>query len=82
MIKLAGTTTNGRKLVVLGITEMNVTRLREGKPIHIHAEDVNLPGVEIVITLGKDDATLNEQFAPLIGPETTVRDHRSKASRQ
>lgn len=79
MIKLAATTDRGRKLVVLGITEGNVMRLREGKPIHIHGEEVNLPGFEIWIALGKDEETLAEQFKPLIGPETAVRDHRKDA---
>lgn len=79
MIKLGATLNNGRKLLLLGITEGNVTRLREGKPIHIHCEDLNLPGVEIVITLGATEDDLAKQFKPLIGPQTTVRDHRTEA---
>jgi hypothetical protein len=78
MIKLAATTDKGRKLVLLGITEGNVGRLREGKPIHIHGEELNLPGFEIWITLGADEDALAKQFSPLIGPETAVRDHRTE----
>lgn len=79
MIKLGATTDKGRKLLVLGITEGNVQRLREGKPIHVHGEEMGAPGVEVVIVLGANEEALAEQFAPMIGPETDVRDHRTAA---
>lgn len=68
----------GRTIIFLGLEEGNVTRLREGKPIHIHADQLGFNG-EIVIILGKDAASLHEQFKPFLGPETTVHDNRSLA---
>lgn len=74
MIKMMATGKDGRKIVLLGITDGNIQRLREGKPIHIHGEEMGLGPMEIWIITGKDEATLTEQLAPLIGPETRVRD--------
>ena len=72
---------NKNAIVLLGITDGNIQRLREGRPIHIHGEEMNLPGVEIWIITGRDEATLGKQLAPLIGPETIVRDMQ-KAPKQ
>ena len=67
----------GRLLILLGLEEGNVDRLRNGKPIHIHADDLGFAG-EIVIILGKDADHLAEQLAPMIGPSTDVRDERNR----
>lgn len=77
MIKMSGVGKNGRKIIILGITDENIRRLRDGKPIHIHADSLGIFG-EIVILAGKDEATLQEQLAPLIGPETTIRDEAGR----
>jgi formylmethanofuran dehydrogenase subunit A len=78
LIQAAATHPNGRRVIFLGLEEGNVTRLREGKPIHLHADHLGFPG-EIVIILGKDAAALQEQFKPFIGPETTMHDYRKLA---
>lgn len=67
----------GRLTLVLGLEEGNVERLRAGKPIHIHADDLGFVG-EIVILLGKDSNALSEMLSPLIGPNTDVRDERNR----
>ncbi len=67
----------GRRIILLGLEEGNIERLRQGKPIHIHADELGFKG-EIVIILGKDADELRKLLAPMIGPETDVRDDRER----
>ena len=67
----------GRRVIILGLEEGNVDRLRAGKPIHIHADELGFKG-EIVVILGKDADALHAAMAPMIGPETDVRDDRER----
>jgi hypothetical protein len=73
MIRMAATNTRGRKIIVLGLSEKNIEKLREGKPIHIHADEMGFPG-EIMIFTGKDEASMAEMVKPFIGPDTDVRE--------
>lgn len=77
MIRATVTSGAGRRMILLGLEEGNVTRLREGKPIHIHADELGFAG-EIVIILGKDADALRDALAPLIGPETAIKDERGR----
>jgi len=78
MIQATATHPNGRRIIFLGIEEGNVTRLREGKPIHIHADQLGFAG-EIVIVLGKDSAELQAMFKPFLTPDTVIRNNRDIA---
>jgi hypothetical protein len=80
MIKMRGEGAKGRPVIILGLSEANIDRLREGKPIHLHADDMGFVG-EIVIFVGKDEATMARQMQPFIGPGTVVHDE-SKRPRQ
>ena len=77
MIRATITSAAGRPVILLGLEEGNVTRLREGKPIHIHADELGFAG-EILIILGKDAEALRETLAPMIGPSTAIRDDRAR----
>lgn len=79
MIKAVANGANGRKIVLLGITDKNIEKMREGKPIQIHGEEMTLDKIDIWIITGKDEAHLQEMLSPLIHPEKTdVRDHREE----
>jgi hypothetical protein len=67
---------NGRTIVLLGLSDMNIAKMREGKPIHIHGEEMGIGKIDICIITAKHEATLQGMLAPLIGPETVVRDLR------
>lgn len=69
---------NGRTLVLLGITDQNIARLREGRPIHIHGEEMGIGPLDICIITGKDEADLVKTLKPMIGDETAMRDLRSE----
>jgi hypothetical protein len=77
MIRMSAETGAGRRLIVLGLSEKNIEKLREGKPIHIHADDMGFAG-EIMIFTGKDEATMTDMVKPFIGPETQVNDERNR----
>ena len=78
MIKMGGTKPDGRKMVVLGLSEGNLMRLREKKPIVIHGEEIGWGKHDIIICWGETEEKLVEELGSMIGPETNVRDHRGE----
>jgi hypothetical protein len=77
MIKLSGVQGDGRPIIILGLSEMNVTKLREKMPIHINADELGFPG-EIVIILGDTEDSLAKELHELISERTRVADHRGE----
>jgi hypothetical protein len=61
MIRFSGSSNRGRAIIGIGISEGNVQRLKEGKPIHIHADDMGFAG-EIVIFYGETEDLLAKQL--------------------
>lgn len=76
MIKMSADTKDNRKLVMLGLSFINITKLLEGQPIRVRGNDVNVPGIDIVLFAGEDEDTMKTELASLIGPDTIVTDHR------
>jgi hypothetical protein len=76
MVKAKATMSDGRAMIVLGISEGNVTRLRRGHPLYFDPSELRIePGTVIgAITLfyGGTDAELGRTLCSLIGPETEV----------
>lgn len=67
-----------RPLVIIGLSEGNLARLREGKPAgtdeQVHA---SLP-CDVVICYGATTGELYAQFAPLMGEDTLMTVHDAK----
>ncbi len=77
MIKAIATGKDGRQVLFLGLSDLNVTRLKEGLPIHMHGEEIGAK-MDVVIVYGAtEDAIRRELLGDLIGPDTDVRDSRS-----
>ena len=74
MIKMSGTH-GKRKVILLGLSEGNLMRLREKKPIIIHAEEMMIDH-DIIICWGQTEEALAKELGHLISSETVVRDHR------
>jgi hypothetical protein len=77
MLKMhaGGTKDDGKPfhLVILGLSHMNLARLKEGKPIDIDATDVGLPeGTRIMIFSGETEQSMARELQALIGPDTKV----------
>lgn len=61
MIRFNGRNERGRLLLGFGISEGNVQRLKEGKPIHIHADEMGFAG-EIMIFYGETEDEIARQL--------------------
>jgi len=77
MIRMLGhNTKTKRPMIILGLSDNNIKALRDGKPIHIHADDMGYPG-EIIIFTGKTE----DDMAKMILENFEVGrfdDHRKK----
>jgi len=73
---LAHNSKTKRPMIIFGLTDINIQRMREGKPIHVNADDMGYPG-DIVIFTGKDEDTMAKMIMENfeIGRFT---DHRKK----
>lgn len=54
MIKAIANTKEGRKILIMGLSDLNVEKLTEGKPIHFDLEPLGMEGA-IVILHGKTE---------------------------
>lgn len=60
-------------LVILGLSHMNLAKLKEGKPIDIDGTEVGLPaGFRIIIFSGETEQKMAREMESLIGPDTKV----------
>jgi hypothetical protein len=79
MIKMGGTTKSGRKFVLLGLSEVNLVRLREKKPIVVFGTELRMPELEmLVICWGETEDDLTKELGRMIDENTRVRDHRDE----
>lgn len=62
------------RIVLLGLTDENLRRLKAGEPIRVSAETHPHfpPELVICILAGEDAAAIQTQLAPLIGPHTKL----------
>lgn len=82
MIKLMGTNPKtGRKLFSMGISNGNIRKLKEGKPIVVFGPEVGLDH-DIMIFWGETEEKMVEMLKPFIGPETVVRDELTNRPRK
>lgn len=76
MVKATAMMADGRALIVMGISEENVKRLKNGQPIYFDPATLKIaPGTAVgAITLfyGKDEGELARTIHTLIGPRTDV----------
>jgi hypothetical protein len=74
MIKLsAANPKTGRDMLVIGLSEGNLQRMREGKPVHIHGEEWGQK-FDLMIFWGETEQAMVKMVEPFIGPETIMRD--------
>ena len=76
MFKAKAKAGDGRTLVLLGLTDENLKRLKQGQPIDIDTSVLQVaPGEtvgHICIFYGKDEASIGRELESLIGPQTIV----------
>lgn len=77
---IAKAETPDREILILGLTEENLARIQQGKPLVVSSRTnappgaLPHPGYEIVIMTGKDENAIRQLFEQhgMIGPETEV----------
>lgn len=78
MIRAAAKTDKGRTIVMLGLEDGNLQLLQEGKPIHIHFEEMDIPfAAEICIFYAKDKMETEKEFQKFITKETNTNERRN-----
>lgn len=60
MIKAAGTTGDGRPLLVIGLSGENMTRLMANEPILFDAADLGLPEMRVLIVGGRTENDIRD----------------------
>ena len=73
MIKFKGwDSKRGRDIVGFGLSEGNLERLRDGKPIEIDMQTMGLSPMTVLIFYGETEEKMQESLKHLIGPDTKV----------
>ena len=62
LIKAVTTLDDGRKLLILGLSEMNIRELKKGRPISIELEKLGLEG-QIAIVYGETEADIVDELS-------------------
>jgi hypothetical protein len=76
MIKATGRMPDGRVLMVLGLSEANIQRLKAGEPIYFDMAALKFAPTDrlgaVTVFYGEDEAAMTRTIHGLIGPQTTV----------
>ena len=62
-------------LLIFGLSDLNVERLKEGKPISFNGKDLKLPEFDILIFHAKDEEAMYRLMEEQIGSKTEVINH-------
>ena len=62
MVKLGAKNNDGKPVVILGLSELNITHLKEGKPILIDLLPFGMDG-QAVITYGKTEEVITQELS-------------------
>jgi hypothetical protein len=81
MIKLSAYNAKTKTdMIVLGLSDGNLNRLRQGHPIHILGKEWD-KSFDLMIFWGPTEEAMAKMVEPFIGPDTRVEDH-SKEKKQ
>lgn len=73
MIKALMHTTAGERIVLLGLSAENMTRLMADEPIPIDLADLDLPRQRIIIVGAATEEAITESLRAYLGPNTQFR---------
>lgn len=71
MIKFRASTDDGF-ILGFGLSEENVKRLKQGKPILIDLDEMGIHGGKLTIFYGKTEAKMARELSEMIGPDTEI----------
>ncbi len=73
MIKFTATTRNGRKVIGLGFSHMNLDRLKANEPIRFKGEVIGMDGIDVLIFAGKTEESMAKELDPMITAQTIIK---------
>jgi hypothetical protein len=78
MIKAKAKSPEGKEILLFGLSEENITRLRMQQPIIVIGEEMGVPNFDIIIMWGQteDDIIAELSAANMVSSETKVNDDR------
>lgn len=73
----------GRPCLGIGLSDFNIEKLKQGHPIHLNAESLDLPELkvkDIIILWGVTEQAMYQELIGrgLIDKETVIKDDRNK----
>jgi len=73
MIKFTTHHPDGKLVIGLGLSHVNLKRLKEGQPIVFDLKELGLTlNAEVFVFAGKTEASMQKDLGQYIGPETVV----------
>jgi hypothetical protein len=70
MLKMRTRLSDGRELLILGLSQINLDRLKADQPIAFKGDTVGLPGLEIMIFAGETEQSMARDLSEFVGPNT------------
>lgn len=62
----------GNGFIMFGLTDINLKKLQEGKPIKFNLSEMGLPSMEVIIIHGKDENTLYQELKQFKSKDAVV----------
>lgn len=59
-------------IILLGLTDENLRRLQANQPIKFNTKELGIGDFEVIILHGKDEDSITDLIAPMIGPKTKI----------
>ena len=75
MIKGAGQTADGRPVLLIGLSNENIRRLKADDPIRFEMAPMGLPDCQVVIIYGPTDEQMEARLQSAMTPETVRHGH-------
>ena len=72
MIKFTATTPDDRKLIGLGLSHVNLERLKSNQPIRFKGESIGVEGVDILIFSGTTEESMAAELSPAITAKSVI----------
>lgn len=60
------------KMIVLGLSDENINRLKQDQPIKFNLQELGLPDLDVFIFTAKDEQTMYEMMKGAIHPINTI----------
>lgn len=79
MIRASARTKDGKLLLIFGISEENVKRLKEDKPMHFQADDLGLKA-EVIIFYAESELELAHIGRSLLTGEMSIEEDKDATS--